>query len=207
MNLQAELKVVLMANDVVVAEFLDSALWQNVLATTTTRAGTPTEGILVSGSSQHRPTPTNSTEMSSDGQQKVNPLAKFAMELSISETILVGACDPSPVPPYINMDKHHWEAVAKVTPPRGAKAVTPFRVAVALLVLWKEILKLDAPTTREINCVLETIGLKERESTRRVRTCSWLRLKGNRIILNPAESSTAVSLARAYCTKTAPQSP
>lgn len=191
MSFKAELKVILKANDTVVAESVDPDLWQKVLT------------AISSGESANK-------EFSED--PKVNKkkdvfkeidkndsdkLKKFAQELEIDEKLLVGACSPETKLPFIHLDKHHWEAISK-----NKGKIANMVIAATLLVLWKDSANLGDTLSKEVAAVLNTIGVTQKNPTRSINNCEWLQLRNGKIIINPAKTSQAIKLAKAYCLKT-----
>jgi hypothetical protein len=90
----------------------------------------------------------------------------------------------------------------KGTPSRGRKAIPPIALAATLLILWKEKAKLGASTIKDCQRVLGTVGLRDDHPKRGLDNCEWLQARPKAIvIINPAQTSKAVAVARAYCTK------
>lgn len=192
MAVRADLKVILQANEVVVAESDDQQLWQKVLAAI--NAGTVVVGK-----------PGTESDIGSDAIDDTDsniPISKFAKQLGITTEDAIGSCDPSLEPPYIHLDKHHWESLKKNTPKRGPNAVSATALTMTLLVLWKEIAGLEGPTMKEAKDVRETIGADDKSPARSVRNCEWLQDRNSRIRLNPSQTSKAISITKAYCQKT-----
>ena len=195
------LRVVLMADDFVVAETEDPALWRSVLdAIHRSPAGGAAAGLpaaLPSVSNSPEPT-SQKPERSNSGPDSVT---KFADAIGVSIAQLQGACRPSTSQPFLRLDHHHWEAMKKQTPVRGPQAVSPIVVASTLLVLWLN--EIDGPraTIEVAQQVLATIGARDKNPSRALKNCAWLQTESRQINLNPAETSRAYSLARKYCEK------
>jgi len=196
MTMKAELKVILQADKTVVAESEDPQLWQAVLRSINTGKA------LVLPSTDD--TPPNGTLKDDPQGGSSSPLAAFAKEVGVSQATLRGACDPKSEEPFIHLDKHSWEALKKNTPERGAKSVSSIVLAATLLVLWKAHAALGASSMSEAHSVLATLKLRATNAPRSVRNCEWLQLRGDTIVLNPAQTSKAISVAKAYCTKQPP---
>jgi len=190
-NIKAELKIVLQADQTVIAESSDPILWQRVLAA----INMPPEATANS----------SLADFGQDGKSDLLPakipVEKMARELGVSVDILKGACSPSDGTPFINLDKHHWEAMKKSTPSRGSKSIAPIALAATLLILWKEKAKLGESTVKDSQEVLATVGLRDKHADRAIGNCEWLQLRSRAIIINPAQTSKAIALAKAYCTK------
>lgn len=192
MAVKADLKIILQANEVVVAESDDQQLWQKVLAAInsgSTNVGKPDAG----------------SDFGSDTGDDIDsgePIAKFAKQIGITVDEAIGSCDPSLEAPYIHLDKHHWESLKKNTPKRGPNAVSATALTMTLLVLWKEIAGLEGPTMKEAKDVRETIGADDKSPARSVKNCEWLQERNSRIRLNPSQTSKAIAVAKAYCQKT-----
>lgn len=187
-KIKAELKIVLKANETVIAESSDPILWQNVLAAINTpSAGSTNENL---GQSD------KGSLLSAKG-----PEQELAKEIGVSVEVLKGACSPSNDAPFIHLDKHHWEALKKGTPKRGPKAIAPIALAATLLILWKEKAKLGDSTKADSQKVLATIGLTGKNFSRAIGNCEWLQSRNKAIVINPAQTSRAIALAKTYCTK------
>lgn len=194
-TIKAKLKIVLKANDLVIAESSDPILWQSVLAA----INAPQDD-------------SSGTDLGNYNQQNENkfllqkePIDKLANEIGVTVNIIRGSCSPSDIAPFIHLDKHHWEAMKKATPARGSKAISPTALASTLLILWKEQAKLGDCSVKEAQEILKTIGLHDSHATRSLNNCEWLQQRGKKIIINPAQTSKAIELAKAYCTKEWPK--
>lgn len=190
-KIKAKLKIVLKANDIDIAESSDPILWQRVLAAISTPKESTT-GVNLGDISQ------NDT---SDLSPPMGALAKLAKEIGVTIDILKGSCGPTDSAPFIHLDKHHWEAMKKATPARGSKAISPIALGSTLLILWKEQAELGNSTIKEAQKVLGTVGITDAHSDRSLNNCEWLQMRGKNIIINPAQTSKAIELAKAYCTK------
>ncbi len=188
---KAELKIVLKADETLVADSTDPILWQKVLAAINIQSEASKNASL-EGISQNDKYDLSFTK---------EPVDQMAKEIGVSADVLKGACDPSNTKPFIHLDRHHWEAMKKSTPPRGPKAISPIALAATLLILWKEKAKLGDSTIDGSQDVLATIGLSDKHPGRALNNCEWLQLRGKTIIINPAQTSKAISLAKGYCTK------
>lgn len=198
MAVKAKLTITLKANDTVVAEVEDSDLWQQVLTSINTGAKLNVGGAPAASKSEE------SEEKHEDTGAGSTALSKFAAELGITQVVVKGACSPSDSPPYIHLDKHHWEALKRNTPERGSKAVGAVVLAATLLVLWKEKAGLGPTPMKEAAGVLETIGVTAKNPSRSINNCEWLQLRSGSIVLNPAQTSKAIAVAKAYCMKESP---
>ena len=203
MAVKANLKIILKADDTVVAESDDATLWQKVLVAIDT--GTPSTAATNSNGGKIDNF-NDLSELSKNGSSGGSKIASFAKEIGVSVEILQGACSPSTEAPYIHLDKHHWEALKKLLPQRGAKAIADVVVAATLLVLWKDKADLGATIFNEASAVLGTLELKAKNPTRSIRNCEWLQIRGKNIVLNPAQTSQAITVAKAYCLKKDPHS-
>jgi hypothetical protein len=200
MSVKAQLKIVLLANEVVVAESEDAVLWQQILQRLQAPAMAP-------GAAGGVPPALEASSGAPDAQagRSSDAATEFARFLGVPEEAVRGACDPSPTPPLLQLNHHNWESLKKATPLRGPGAVPPATLAATLLVLWCQSAKLAVPSKSDINSVLATIGLQDKNPDRSLRNCNWLQVRGSHIYLNPAETSKAIDLASAYCLKTSPK--
>lgn len=204
MNVKANLKVILMANDVEVAESTDPMLWQNVFAAINQGTGqlarppqNNTENQSVENNNQLLQTPPN-LGGSSDA------LSQFAAELGITKDEVEGALGPSQEAPFLHLDAHCWEALKKNTPPRGPQSVAPIALAGTVLGLWFKHLGIEGiPNKKQCQAVLRTIHISDKNAARSLKNTEWLQSRGDGIVINPAQRSRAVSLAASFCKKTA----
>lgn len=203
MTVKAKLKIQLLANSVVVAESEDRMLWQRVL-------GAIQKGIAVKGGD-------GSMDLTEDEGLLDEPLtpkkkdaskgvAAFAKELVVPIDELVGACSPSKDAPFLHLDARYWEALRDNTGSRGRSAVAPIGLAGTLLGLWFKHADIQGhPTVQQCQDVLNTIGLRDQNSSRSLRNTDWLQNRSGSVVINPAQWSTAVRVAKAYCLKIAPK--
>lgn len=195
MAVTATLKIQLLANDVLVAQSEDPALWQQVLSAMN-GAGSLTipERQPVTGQLEIRP---------NTGQSKgLRGIEGFAGELGLDTTIVTGACEPSSEAPFIHLDGHCWESFKRNTPARGTTAISAINLAGTLLCLWFKHAGIEGkPTPAQAKAVLATIGVVENNPSRAVNNCEWLQARGGGIQINPARMSRAVAIARAYCSQ------
>lgn len=190
-RIKAKLKIVLKADDIDIAETSDPILWQRVLAAISTPQE-DTTGVSLGDINQ---------KDEIDLSPPKGPAAKLAKEIGVKVDIIQGSCAPTDSAPFIHLDKHHWEAMKKATPPRGSKSISPIALAATLLILWKEQAKLGDSTVKEVQKVLATVKIRDSHPNRSLNNCEWLQLRGKSIIINPAQTSKAIELAKAYCTK------
>ncbi|MCW5622277.1 MAG: hypothetical protein KIS79_14315 [Burkholderiales bacterium] len=199
-GVKAKLKVVLQANDTVVAESEDAVLWQRVLLAINKGIGAGCSSLLEDEAS---PPPEDAGHIpniprASDGDD----LGRFARAVGISAAIIEGACAPSKTSPYLTLDMHCWNAMKEQTPPRGPGSISPMAVAATLLALWMQTAKLGAATQAEAQKVLGTINLRDANATRSIQQAEWLQGRGGGVIvLNPARAKRAVAIARAFCSQ------
>ncbi|MEO7658009.1 MAG: hypothetical protein ABIV48_00205 [Pyrinomonadaceae bacterium] len=197
MGVKAELIIKLLANDVIVAESEDTALWNRVfsaIAAGATEIGT-TGNQDISGTEAESGKP----------KSKGSSLSKFAEELGVDEAELIGACNPEEHAPFIHLDESYWEKLRKQTGSRGKNAVAPVTLAVTLLALWSKHRGVQTvPTAVDGKHVLDTIHLADKNPSRSLKNCEWLQQRGGGWIINPAKRSQAVRLATAYVTGAPP---
>lgn len=135
-----------------------------------------------------------------------NNLASFAEEIGIKVNTLVGAIDPDTKAPFVRINKRNWEATMKPVPSRGPGAVAPLALVLTVLALWKEHADLGVTTTKDGLTVLQKLGLRDKNPSRSVANCHWLRARERGVVaINPAEISKAYEIVRALCEKRAPR--
>lgn len=195
MVVKAKLKVVLQADDVVIAESEDSALWQRVLRA----IHAPSSSAADVFSEDHPETldrPPKPPDASTDS------VAGFARWIGVKLEKLEGACSPTLDSPFLQLDPHCWEAFRKGLPERGRNAIGPMQLAGTLLALWFRHARLGNPTQAQGQAVLDTIGVTDKNPSRAIRNCEWLQLRNGNFQVNPAMISRAIEVARAYCSRT-----
>jgi hypothetical protein len=204
-GVKATLKVVLQANDTIVAESEDAALWQRVLiainsgdAKDLDPPARPTERAATDRGSGAAGKHSEGDGESFEGADEA--VVKFAKSIGVSPEQVVGACYPSKTAPLLSLDMHCWNALKDQTPPRGPGSLSPMAVAATLLSLWKQAAKLGNATQAEAQKVLETIHLHDKNPTRSVAGAEWLKaLGGGSVVVNPARIKRATAIARAFC--------
>jgi hypothetical protein len=190
MVVKAALRLVLMADETVVAESEDAGLWQKVLVAVN---GGQTAATLA-GSQPEAP--------GLDGDVSV---VQFAQELGVEVAQLRGACDPRIDPPYLTLDTRSWAALKKNTPKRGRGAVSPMALAATMLALWFRAAKLGTPTQAQAKVVLDALGATDKNPSRAIKLSDWLQARpGGVVAINPAQITRATQVARAFCLKEAP---
>jgi len=201
MSLKAELKIHLLANEVLVAESADAELWRRVLAAI--QGGEP----LSPGSSEsnriteQERTPASGSSKSGDPKTN-NGIDAFAQQVGATVAEVTGSCSPEESAPYLHLDPRNWESFKRSTPARGAGAIGPIQIAATLLCLWFKHAGIEArPTQAEALKVLETIGAKDPNASRSIKNCEWLQNRGDGVQINPAKHSRAVAVAKAYITE------
>ncbi|MCU0648856.1 MAG: hypothetical protein MUF00_12720 [Gemmatimonadaceae bacterium] len=195
---KAKLKVVLQADEVVVAEVEDSGLWQRVLAAinagerptiaTAVDLGAPTApGDLLPSTLDASPAPDDA-------------VGKLAHRLGLTREVVQGACSPDTNAPFLHLDVHRWEDMKRQTPARGPGSVSPIALASTLLALWFREANLGNPTQAQAQAVLATINLRDPNATRGIGKADWLQSRaGGFVMLNPANVSKATAMVKAFC--------
>lgn len=200
MAVTAKLALKLFANDVVVAESEDPDLWRRVFtAVQSGKAGSlPDKEDF--GEETDRPTQ-RKKRTSAEG-----PVSSFADELGVDVDEVIGACLPSTDAPYIQLDQRYWEALRRNTGSRGRDAIAPIALAGTLLALWFKHAGIGGnPTIQQCQDVLRTINLRDQNAARSLRNADWLQTRNNGVVINPAQWSQAVRVAKGYCLKQAPK--
>lgn len=202
MAVKAKLKIVLLAEEVEVAESEDPVLWRRVL--TTIQGG----AAPIGGRADEEDGDEGDAE--EEEASEVRPPAKgavgkFAAALGVTTTALIGACEPTTEAPYLVLDAKAWEAFKKNTPPRGPNAVAALQLAGTLLCFWFKYSGVGVrPTQAQAAAVLEGIGVVDKNPSRAIKNCPWLQSRPDGIQINPAEMSKAERVAKAFVMKTPP---
>ncbi len=185
MDKKPDLVVKLFAGDVLVDQSTDVALWQRVLAEMRSIAA-PGSPIL----EKREP------ERSSSA---TGPVASFAKALEVSVDELQGGLSPQGDAPLIALDGRSWEALKRNTPSRGPGTVSPGVLAATALVMWQKHQQIGEVTLQTVRAVMDTVNLDDPNLSRGLGNCDWLQIRSGRIYLNPARTSSAARLLRAYC--------
>jgi hypothetical protein len=217
---KATLRLVLQANDVVVAESIDPALWSQTLASITggdiqapqqapAPAPAPAPGaapaLAVAPAPETPDVVASLPRMAEPSAATAGvdwpsvALEAFATELQLPPAVVKAACDPITTPPYLHLDVHAWETFKRNTGARGSHAVPQIVLSSALLLLWFRQSGQLTVTVDQAQAVLKTIGLRDKNVGRGLKNCNWLQVRDDTIRLNPTKFSTALALARAYC--------
>jgi len=198
-SVKASLTVTLKADDVVVAEVEDPALWQQVLTAINSGsskfAGQDQPLILPANNSAFD---NSASAMSGNGAF----IGQFATQLGVEVPVVVGACAPTVDGTFMHLDPHCWEVMKRQLPARGILAVAPLAVPATLLALWFAKANLGIPTQAQAKTVLGTISVNDPNASRSIENTVWLqRRSGGQIVINPAQISQAVKLAKCFCSK------
>ncbi len=204
MTVKASLQIVLKANDVIVAESDDAALWQQTLAAITggklsvAPAVASRDEVAVGRATYNGDSPR-------DTQERLNwptdALDRFAHELRLDVVVVQAACDPGAEHPFMHLDVRTWEEFKRNTPARGYNSVPPVVLAATLLSLWFRQAQMGQVTIGQAQAVLNTIGLRDKNPVRGLRNCEWLQARDDVIKLNPARYTQALAVARAFCSR------
>ena len=202
MAVKASLKITLKANNIVVAESSNPAVWQQALA-------------LIAGPGKlplHVPGRGNAIK--ADGLLKTaekvlsrkaavkapaDAIELFAADLSLDLAQVRAACNPTTDPPYLNLELRAWEDLKRQTPPRGYNSVPQIVLATTLLTLWFRRNELGQVTIQQGQAILRTIGLRDKNPLRGLNHCAWLQVKDETVKLKPAKLAQALAVARAFC--------
>lgn len=204
MSFEASLKIVLKADDVTVAESEDVELWQYVLSQLSSEGAPPkVQGRSTEKDGGNRKrgegTPLFSEEESTESEL-AEAIAKFSSKLGVDEDVLRGACTPRLEPPYVHLDKHHWQELKEELPSRGRNAIPSIVIAASILAAWLEEAKPNKkPTIEEAQSVLKSIDTRDRNPGRGISNCEWLQEKDGVISVHPAKIDMAMTVVRAYC--------
>lgn len=202
-QVKAKLRIVLTADDTVVAEAEDPVLWQRVLVAINAK-GAERDSINVAQSNSSGIAGAanefgGGADSSLAAMECVN---KFAGLLGLDVETVVGSCAPSMEAPYLHLDPHCWEAMKKQTGERGRNSMSPIALASTLLALWFRAANLGNATQKAAQVVLGTLGLRDQNASRGLQGSDWLQTRsGGVVIVNPAKNSKALLIAKSYCSK------
>lgn len=191
---KAHLKLILMADDVVVAETDDADIWRIAF-----------QAIHGDGSSMglERTREAELAEWVPENERVA--IRSLARDIGVDVRDLLSACHPRSVPPYIFLSRHHWEAFKRNTPERGRTAVSNAVLALTLLSLWAEKINTERITLRDGMAVLRAISARDEHARRAAENCPWLQFSVGRVVLNPDRLSKAIAVAYAFCTMQEPK--
>jgi hypothetical protein len=196
MAVKAQLNIHLYADSVLVAESSDHELWRKVFAAIQTgKAFTADDDVE-----------TPVAAMAKRSLSQGGPIAAFASELGVPEDDVLGACGPTAQAPYIHLDQRYWEALRNKTGSRGSDAIAPVALAATLLALWFKHGQIEGGlTVQHCQATLATINLRDQNAARSLRNAEWLQTRNGAVVINPAQWSQAVRIAKAYCLKKSPR--
>jgi len=195
MAITARLKLILKADNVIVAESEDPEIWKAAFEAIQVGLG---EGGL-------RKADDELSEWVPEEERVA--IRSFAAELGIKVKDVLASCHPRVIPPYLFLNRRHWEAFKRQTPERGRNSVSNAVLATTLLLLWAEKINLDRVSLRDGMDVLRAISASDEHASRAIENCSWLQRSTGRVAINPEEISKALAVARAFCLQQAPEWP
>lgn len=195
----AKLSVVLKADEKVVAQSDDAALWQRVFGVIHGTSNIELVGSVISGKREHG----DQQEETGEIPPIDKVVARFAKSLGLTEAVVQGALSPSMEAPYLQLAPHNWEAFKKNIPKRGTGSISHIGFAGTALALWIKEAKVEVPATQALATkVLDTIGARDPNPSRGIKNTVWLLPRaGGTILVNPAEISQAQKIVKAYCLK------
>ncbi len=195
MAITARLKLILKADDVTVAESEDPEIWKAAFEAIQTGLG---GGAL-------RKADEELSEWVPEEERVA--IRSLAAELGIEVKDVLASCHPRTMPPYLFLNRHHWESFKRQTPERGRNSVSNAVLAMTLLLLWAEKINLDRVSLRDGMAVLRAISAGDEHASRAVENCTWLQRSGGRVVINPDEISKAIAVARAFSLQQTPDWP
>ena len=187
-------EIKLYVKDEEVACSKDLGLWQAVFSAINKREGLKNAPIV-------KDFIDNEIDDKEKVESKDKAIDDFANIIGIDKEALEGACGPSKESPYIHLDEQYWEALKRQTPERGRGAISSSVLCATLLTLWFKYANLGKPSLDEVAKAEKTINIEDKNSMRSLRTCKWLQIRNEKLVINPAEISKAIKLCKAYCTK------
>lgn len=196
-SLKAQLRIILMADTVMVAEVENPSLWHRILGEIHGR------GIAVAESTKPSAPilATDTLDLEADLQNGAITTDLFSQRLQIDRTQTQAAISPTTEAPYLKLDVHCWEKMKKQLAGTGGNTVAALAVAGTLLALWCREAGLETPTQSQAQAVLQTLGIQDKNASRAIRNASWLQSRpGGQILINPAQHSKALLLAKCFCT-------
>lgn len=196
MVIKAHLKLILTADNVVVAESEDPAIWQAAFQAI---QGANIEQVLGTKSMNQ------DENIDWVPEEERSAILSLAGDLGIEPQALLAACHPRMIAPYIFLNKRYWEAFKHQTAERGRTAVSNAVLAITLLLLWGEKINLERVALRDGMAVLKTISARDEHASRAVENCPWLQKTMGKIVINPEKISRAIAVAQAFCTQSAPE--
>jgi len=200
MPLNTNLRVLLEANGTIIGESEDVRICAVVLRLLDEDGGERSELLDALEDMRGR------SEVGKVGGSQSAQLESLAEAIGVSVDALIGAMDPVLESPFIRINKRSWEAATRGMPSKGPGSVAPLALVMTLLAIWKEHARLGTATTREGTEVLRQLGLQDKNPSRSVSNCEWVRLRERgETFLNPAMVSKAYEFARAVCEKRAPR--
>jgi hypothetical protein len=195
MAIKAKLYLRLMADESVIAESDDSALWYATLVELQRRqTGVPTSastsaGLLVP--------PRMEAQVDENAA-----VVKLASDLGVRIEEVQGALSPSLEAPYLVLDAHNWTAMKRGTAERGPSAFSPAALVSTLLALWFRAAQLGTPTQAQASEVLSHLDIVDKNASRGIQRSSWLQSRpGGQVVVNAAQYGVATGIARAFCLK------
>lgn len=202
-NVKAALKVVLMAEQVVVAESDDAQLWQRVLAAIQGGGG-KLGGKQAPAEDEGDDDSEEEALVEKKGKRSKaadSPVVRFAADIGVSVEEVQGACDPSAEAPYLILDHDAWAEFKSQLGDRGTHAVSPIVVAATLLALWFKTANGQTNATQaQSQAVLKGINVRDGNPTRGIKRAEWVQPRaGGQIIINPTKMAKAKLFAKCFC--------
>lgn len=192
MAIKARLMLVLTADNVVVAESDDPKIWQAAFQ-------------AIQGANIDHVLGTKPMDQKEDidwvPEEERSAILALASDLAVEPQVLLSACHPRMIAPYIFLNKRYWEAFKHQTAERGRTAVSNAVLALTLLLLWGEKINLERVALRDGMSVLKAISARDEHASRAVENCPWLQKTMGKIVLNPDHISRAIAVAQAFCTQ------
>jgi hypothetical protein len=197
-RVRAKLKVVLQADNTIVAEVEDPALWQAVLRAINKSSQGDVAPLTLQGENEDSSgTPPHRRNHGSPADDAIERMAE---QLGVERSLVVGSLSPSSEAPFLHLDMHRWSDMKRQVPGRGPASVNHISLASTLLALWFRSAELGNATQAQAQAILGTVGVRDKNPARGLRSSDWLQTRpGGVVIINAAKFPEALRIGRSFC--------
>lgn len=197
----AKLKIILKADETIVAEIENPVLWQKILSIVSAPEK-ENEASAEQGLEVPKPKESKAFEDLGQGGDGSDPISSLAVKAQISIAELKAALSPTTKEPYMHIDKRSWAAAKKDTPQRGPGSINSTSLFSTCLCLWFEEAKLGTVKQATVLDMMKKSGISDPNASRNLATAKWVQSRGKEgIFLNPVEIEESYKLFRMFCKK------
>lgn len=199
MPTKAKLTIKLYADDKLIAEIENAALWNRILSYDVDEPITLTQQGDTAGYMQV------SENASADESELVGVVsiekslsAKIASDAGVSEDQVEGALSPECEDPFITIEHKNWSLYKKSLPAKGPKAYPDVVIAATLILICLRSTGTKEVSKKTVSRVVNEMGGNIKNAHRSYVNCEWIKVDSEKLKLNPSKFNEALDVFVAF---------